>query len=134
MFDSIKAFPRQLTFGEKGFTLIEILVIIAILGLLAGIVIPNVVRFMNEGDDEARNTERDNFQAAVISLMFDNDSDELVTVYDDVQEEADILLVRAKLDDGNPSTGSLRDYLMGGKYPLKQSYDIATNGVVTINE
>ncbi len=126
-------FSRRFTPSEKGFTLIEILVIIAILGLLAGIVIPNVVRFMDEGDQEAKNTERDNLQAAVIALLFENETTELMIPYNEVIEESHVQLVRAKLEDGSPSTNSLHDYLMGGEYPLKQAYDIATNGAVSID-
>ncbi|MBA7593762.1 hypothetical protein ES703_00695 [subsurface metagenome] len=59
--------------GEKGFTLIELLIVVAILGVLAAVVIPNVSRFIGSGEEEARATELANIQAAVTSMMVDNE-------------------------------------------------------------
>ena len=61
--------PRR---GERGFTLIELLIVVAILGVLAAIVIPNVMRFIGSGEQEARDTELSNIQAAVSAMMVDN--------------------------------------------------------------
>ena len=58
--------------GEKGFTMIELLIVVAILGVLAAVVIPNVGRFIGRGEDEAAATELSNVQTAVISMMVDN--------------------------------------------------------------
>jgi len=118
--------------SEKGFTLVELLVVIGLLGLLAAIVIPNVIRFMNSGEEETRQTELHNIQTAVTALMRAHMTPELMEYYDEVQEEDQVLLVKAKVD-GEPSDDSLRDYLQGGNYPLRQAYDIATNGVVTVD-
>ncbi|MFC2010198.1 type II secretion system protein [Chloroflexota bacterium] len=63
--------------GEKGFTLIELLIVVAILGVLAAIVIPNVGRFIGAGEEEAKDTELSNIQAAVHSMMVDNELQEL---------------------------------------------------------
>ncbi|MFC1958761.1 type II secretion system protein [Chloroflexota bacterium] len=65
--------------GEKGFTLIEILVVVAILGALVGLVILNVGRFVGRGETEAKNTEFSNIQAAVSTMMNDNELSELPT-------------------------------------------------------
>jgi prepilin-type N-terminal cleavage/methylation domain-containing protein len=43
--------------GEKGFTLLELLIIVAILGILAGTIIPNVTSFIGKGQVAAANSE-----------------------------------------------------------------------------
>ncbi len=65
--------------GEKGFTLIELLIVVAILGVLAAVVIPNVGRFIGRGEEEAKDTEFANIQAAVQAMMTDNEISVLPT-------------------------------------------------------
>jgi prepilin-type N-terminal cleavage/methylation domain-containing protein len=57
----LKGIPR---YGEEGFTLIEILIVIAILGILALIALPNMSSFLHSGKVNAANAELDNVQTA----------------------------------------------------------------------
>ena len=115
--------------GEKGFTLIELLVVIALLGVLATIVIPNVIEFMGRGEEEAKATELHNVQTAVLALLIEADAHFLDGNYIGVQEKTEVEAVTAGTV---PDNHSLDEYLMGGKYPLLQAYDISKIGAVSV--
>jgi prepilin-type N-terminal cleavage/methylation domain-containing protein len=59
-------------YSDKGFTLVEVLVVVAILGVLAGVAVPSVGRFIGTGRDEAMQTEFRNVQVAMHTGMVDN--------------------------------------------------------------
>ena len=51
--------------GEKGFTLVEILIVLAVLAIMAAVVIPNVTGFLGRGKERAFDSDRRTLQAAV---------------------------------------------------------------------
>ena len=57
--------------GEKGFTLIEIIIVLAVLGVLAAIIVPNVQGFLGRGKERGWSADRDILQAVVDSYRTD---------------------------------------------------------------
>ncbi len=57
--------------GEKGFTLIEIIIVLAVLGVLAAVVIPNVTGYLGRAKDRAWSADQSILQAAVDSYRTD---------------------------------------------------------------
>jgi len=120
--------------GERGFTLLEILVVVAILGILAAIVIPSIMGLMNEGREEAMQEEFHSVRTAVLAMMVRAHGSDLDGDYTDIDELTEVHGVTVTDTTANPNvTYYLDDYLMGGKYPLMQAYDITQeDGTVTV--
>ncbi len=57
--------------GEKGFTLIEIIIVLAVLGVLAAVIIPNVTGYLGRAKERAWDADRNILQAAVDSYRTD---------------------------------------------------------------
>jgi type IV pilus assembly protein PilA len=60
---------RKMHKGDKGFTLVELLVVFTMLGVLAAIVLPNVSTLMGYGHTQASNTEWATVQTAMDAMM-----------------------------------------------------------------
>ncbi len=56
--------------GEKGFTLIEILIALALLAIIGAVVIPNITGYIGRGEEAAYSADAKGIQARKVGAFF----------------------------------------------------------------
>ena len=120
---------RRFHRGQPGFTLIEVLVVVAILGVLAAVVVPNVGRFFGEGETSAAQTELHDVQTGMIAMMAHNDLSAVTPAAATSDMTAFPAADPATGSPGDGSEWSLSHYLIGTT--TTGTYSCTADGTVT---
>ncbi|MCH7653111.1 MAG: prepilin-type N-terminal cleavage/methylation domain-containing protein [Chloroflexi bacterium] len=108
--------------GERGFTLVELLVIVSIVVALAGVVVPSVAGFSGKGEVGAMAEEINSVQSAMDIMMVENKVS-LVNVSPASSQNS------WKTFPNGPSVASLDNYLKAEDTEYFYCWD--TSGLVT---
>ncbi len=67
----LRNFIKRVAKDQRGFTLIEMIVVVGIIAVLAAVIVPNMGKFIGQGEAGAKSAEMDAVQTAMHAMMAD---------------------------------------------------------------
>ncbi len=84
---------------NKGFSVVELIVVLAILGILMAIAVPMYNKYLNKGDDATATTSANGINNAVIRTLFEKNGEPIFPINDGTAEYTEIMEL-SDLNDG----------------------------------
>ena len=116
--------------GQKGFALIEMLVVIGIIVALAAVIVPLVVQFSGSGAQAAADAEWDAVQTSVDTMMADNEMTLVIAaavttlITDGIDWDPDALVTTTLVNyTRDPQTAYCYQWEDSGRLTLQFEYD-----------
>jgi prepilin-type N-terminal cleavage/methylation domain-containing protein len=72
MVGSLRKLAARIPGGQKGFTLIEMIVVVGIIAVLAAVIVPNIGKFIGSGEAGAKSAEQESVETAMAAMMADH--------------------------------------------------------------
>jgi len=118
---------RGILRGQQGFTLVEVLIVVAILAILAAVAVPTVAKVTSRSETNAAAAELANVQAAMDTMMSDRSQESVTEIL-----EANAICAMASFPD---STYKLNGDTTYGDYmrqaTTRYKYYTSTGGKVS---
>ena len=121
---------KRFSKGQSGFTLAELIVVVAIIVGLAAVILPNVGRFTGQGQEGANATERNSVQTALDAWAAD-DIDNFPVPLPTGDVTTDLWGASGTIDLVGAEGGGVFLRLPGGGEDTDQAYCWDTNGTIT---